>query len=142
MALIHHTVSGHGQPSIVFVHGFACAHTDWDKQVAHLAPYHQTIAVDLRGHGASPGSPDECSIERYGADVAEAQLQQDAAERDKLMQKAQERAELGFDNLRLAADGVFTATTADGKIAAQDAINAALEVLRAAINKSAGIALL
>ena len=78
----------------------------------------------------------------YGADVAEAQLQQDAAERDKLMQKAQERAELGFDNLRLAADGVFTATTADGKIAAQYAINAALEVLRAAINKSAGIALL
>jgi len=71
MALIHHIAVGYGQPPIVFVHGFACAHTDWDTQVAHLAPYHQTIAVDLRGHGASPGSPDECSIERYGADVAE-----------------------------------------------------------------------
>ena len=35
------------------------------------APRHQTVAVDLRGHGASPGTPDECSIERYGADVAE-----------------------------------------------------------------------
>jgi len=78
----------------------------------------------------------------YGADVAEAQLQHDAAKRDKLMQKAQKRAELTFDNLKLAADGVLTATTADGKIAAQDAINAALEVLRAAINKSVGIALL
>jgi len=71
MALIHHIVVGHGEPPIVLVHGFACSHTDWDAQVAHLAPYHQTIAVDLRGHGASPGSPDECSIERYGADVAE-----------------------------------------------------------------------
>ena len=35
------------------------------------SPRHQTVAVDLRGHGASPGTPDECSIERYGADVAE-----------------------------------------------------------------------
>src|SRR6476659_8612182 len=71
MALIHHVVVGYGLPPIVFVHGFACAHTDWDVQTSHLAPYHQTIAVDLRGHGASPGNTDECSIERYGADVAE-----------------------------------------------------------------------
>jgi pimeloyl-ACP methyl ester carboxylesterase len=53
------------------VHGFGCAHGDWDAQVAHLSPRHQTIAVDLRGHGASPGEAAECSIERYGADVAE-----------------------------------------------------------------------
>jgi len=71
MALIHHVVTGNGRPPIVFVHGFACAHSDWDAQVAHLSPRHQTIAVDLRGHGASPGTAAECSIERYGADVAE-----------------------------------------------------------------------
>ena len=78
----------------------------------------------------------------YLADVAEAELQQDATERDELMEKAKLRAELAFENLRLAADGVLTATTADAKIAAQDAINAALGVLQAAINKSVGIALL
>ena len=71
MALIHYVVTGEGRPPIVFVHGFACAHTDWDAQVAHLSPRHQTVAVDMRGHGASPGSAAECSIERYGADVAE-----------------------------------------------------------------------
>jgi len=71
MSLIHHVVTGTGRPPIVLVHGFACAHTDWDAQVAHLSPRHQTVAVDLRGHGASPGTPAECSIERYGADVAE-----------------------------------------------------------------------
>jgi pimeloyl-ACP methyl ester carboxylesterase len=71
MTLIHHVVTGNGRPPIVFVHGFACAHSDWDAQVRHFSPAYQTVAVDLRGHGASPGEAAECSIERYGADVAE-----------------------------------------------------------------------
>ena len=71
MPLIHHVATGAGAPPIVFVHGFGCARTDWDLQVAHFAPTHQAVAVDLRGHGASPGAPSDCSIERYGADVAE-----------------------------------------------------------------------
>jgi len=71
MSLIHHVLTGNGRPPIVFVHGFGCAHDDWDAQVAHLSPRHQTVAVDLRGHGASPGTAEECSIERFGADVAE-----------------------------------------------------------------------
>ena len=53
-----------------FVHG--CAHSDWDAQVAHLSPRHQTVAVDLRGHRTSPGTPDQCSIEQHGADVSDA----------------------------------------------------------------------
>ncbi len=71
MSLIHHVVTGLGHPPIVFVHGFGCGHQDWDLQVAHFSPRHQTVAVDLRGHGASPGAPAACSIEQYGADVAE-----------------------------------------------------------------------
>jgi pimeloyl-ACP methyl ester carboxylesterase len=70
MPLIHHVITGKGRPPIVFVHGFGCALSDWHAQVSHLSPRYQTIAVDLRGHGASPGTPEECSIERYGADVA------------------------------------------------------------------------
>ena len=71
MPLLHHVITGHAHPPIVFVHGFACAHTDWAAQVGHFSPRHQTIAVDLRGHGGSHGSAAACSIERYGADVAE-----------------------------------------------------------------------
>ena len=71
MPLIHHVATGDGRPPVVLVHGFACGHTDWDAQVAHLSPRHRTVAVDLRGHGASPGTEKECSIERYGGDVAE-----------------------------------------------------------------------
>jgi pimeloyl-ACP methyl ester carboxylesterase len=71
MSLIHHVVQGDGHPPLVFVHGFACALSDWNAEVAHFSPRHRTVAVDLRGHGASPATPAECSIERYGADVAE-----------------------------------------------------------------------
>jgi pimeloyl-ACP methyl ester carboxylesterase len=69
--MIHYVLIGTDRPAVVFVHGFGCAHSDWTAQVTHLSPRHQTVAVDLRGHGASPGTVAECSIERYGADVAE-----------------------------------------------------------------------
>ena len=71
MTLINHVVTGTGDPPIVFVHGFGCALSDWDAQVAHFSPRHQTVTLDLRGHGASPGAAAQCSVERYGVDVAE-----------------------------------------------------------------------
>jgi len=71
MPLIHHVVAGPATRPVVFVHGFGCGLTDWDSQVAHLSPGHRTIAVDLPAHGSIPGSASDCSIERYGADVAE-----------------------------------------------------------------------
>ena len=71
MTMINHTATGGGAPPLVFVHGFACAQGDWDAQVAHLSGQHRTVAVDLRAHGASPGTARDCSIERFGADVAE-----------------------------------------------------------------------
>jgi pimeloyl-ACP methyl ester carboxylesterase len=71
MAHMHHVVTGQGGPPIVFVHGFGCALSDWDAQVAYFSPRYETVAVDLRAHGDTPGAAAECSIERYGADVAE-----------------------------------------------------------------------
>ena len=71
MPLIHHVVVGAGSPPIVLVHGLACGHTDWRAQVAHFSPRHMTVAVDLRGHGATPGTVGECNIERYGVDLAD-----------------------------------------------------------------------
>ena len=56
--------------------------------------------------------------------------------------KAKLRAQLSFESLQLATDGLITAARADAKIAAQDAINAALGVLRQAVNSSVGIPLL
>ena len=61
---------GHGAPPLVFVHGFACDHSDWKFQLEQFSKHHQVLACDLRGHGKTPGRPQECSIEHYGGDVA------------------------------------------------------------------------
>jgi pimeloyl-ACP methyl ester carboxylesterase len=62
--------AGSGVPEMVFVHGFACDHTDWAAQMAEFAGTQAVLACDLRGHGETPGDPADCSIETLGADVA------------------------------------------------------------------------
>jgi len=61
---------GRGAPPLVFVHGFACTHEDWRHQLDFFSNSHEIAACDLRGHGQTPGRPQECSIEHYGGDVA------------------------------------------------------------------------
>ncbi|HEY1215831.1 MAG TPA: alpha/beta hydrolase [Bryobacteraceae bacterium] len=68
---MHYELRGDGSPSLVFVHGFACDHRDWTAQVEALSDRHRVATCDLRGHGHTPGEPQDCSIETYGADVAE-----------------------------------------------------------------------
>lgn len=58
-------------PAVVFVHGFGCARSDWAAQVEALASRHEVIAVDLATHGESLGRAADCTMERFGADVAE-----------------------------------------------------------------------
>lgn len=71
MPLIHHTRKGSGSPPLVLVHGFGCARSDWDGVVAHFSARHDTVAVDLGGHGTTPGGPEHRRIETHGRDVAE-----------------------------------------------------------------------
>jgi pimeloyl-ACP methyl ester carboxylesterase len=61
---------GEGNPPLVFVHGFACAHDDWRAQVDFFRPRQGVMVCDLRGHGASTGDPARCDVETYGADVS------------------------------------------------------------------------
>jgi pimeloyl-ACP methyl ester carboxylesterase len=61
---------GNGNPPLVFVHGFACTHDDWQDQMKFFRPQQCVVACDLRGHGASSGDPAHCDIETYGADVS------------------------------------------------------------------------
>jgi len=67
---MHYVAQGSGEPALVFVHGFAGGLEDWRAQLDHFAPRRTVVACDLRGHGATPGRADECSIEHYGGDVA------------------------------------------------------------------------
>jgi pimeloyl-ACP methyl ester carboxylesterase len=61
---------GEGHPALVFVHGFACTHDDWQAQVDFFRTRQCVVTCDLRGHGASSGDPAHCDIETYGADVS------------------------------------------------------------------------
>jgi pimeloyl-ACP methyl ester carboxylesterase len=67
---MHFVRAGQGAPPIVFVHGFACSHEDWRFQFEEFRKNREVVACDLRGHGRTPGRPQECSIEHYGGDVA------------------------------------------------------------------------
>ncbi len=67
---MHYLRTGRGTPPLVFVHGFACSHDDWSFQTEHFRKTHEVVACDLRGHGLTPGRPEECTIENFGGDVA------------------------------------------------------------------------
>src|SRR5262245_15161328 len=67
---MHFIRAGQGAPPILFVHGFACSHEDWNFQIREFERTQEIVACDLRGHGQTPGRPQECSIEHFGGDVA------------------------------------------------------------------------
>jgi len=46
-------VVGTDEPTLILVHGFACALEDWDAQVRGLSPRFRCAALDLPGHGGS-----------------------------------------------------------------------------------------
>ena len=67
---MHYVHAGSGTPPLVFVHGFCCSHEDWFLQIQELKGRFEVVACDLRGHGQTPGRPQDVSIEHFGGDVA------------------------------------------------------------------------
>lgn len=78
----------------------------------------------------------------FATDMAEAALQTSAKKREKMEKIAKERTKLALENLELAAATVVNMSKADVKMAAQDAVNAAVKVLLTAVNASLGVPLL
>ena len=62
--------SGSGDPPLLLVHGWTCNHTHWAAQVAHFAPRHRVVTVDLRGHGQSDAPQQEYTMEGFADDLA------------------------------------------------------------------------
>jgi pimeloyl-ACP methyl ester carboxylesterase len=67
-----YTTTGHGDPPIVFVHGWSCDRSYFAPQIDHFASRHAIAALDLRGHGES-GVPEPgigvYEIETFADDV-------------------------------------------------------------------------
>jgi pimeloyl-ACP methyl ester carboxylesterase len=64
------TDEGSGEPTLLFVHGYTADSHDWSWQLAHFAPNHRVVAVDLRGHGQSSSPPAGYTTQRFAADLA------------------------------------------------------------------------
>ncbi len=52
-AKVHYTVYGNAEPTLVFVHGWACDETVWNGQAPELGREMRCITIDLPGHGQS-----------------------------------------------------------------------------------------
>jgi 3-oxoadipate enol-lactonase len=55
----------------LFFHGWQADHTVWNDVIAELGPGKRSVAVDLRGGGASNGARGPYNLERFAADVRE-----------------------------------------------------------------------
>jgi len=67
-------VTGAQDPTLIFVHGFACSLEDWDAQVNGLSTQFRCVALDLPGHGSSP-APEAATIAALGSAVNVAKKQ-------------------------------------------------------------------
>ena len=66
---LFYTFDGAGPP-LLFVHGGACTHRDWDAQVKPLAEHFTVVRIDARGHGASlVDDATTCTIDEVAADI-------------------------------------------------------------------------
>ena len=68
---VHHSHTGNGVNTIVFVHGWLGSSVDWRRQVPAVKGRYQVITLDLPGFGESQSEPTECSIARYSDSVVD-----------------------------------------------------------------------
>jgi pimeloyl-ACP methyl ester carboxylesterase len=64
-----HVERGAGDPPVLLVHGWCCDHSYFAPQQEHLARRHRTVAVDLRGHGASDKPVQDYTVAAFADDL-------------------------------------------------------------------------
>jgi pimeloyl-ACP methyl ester carboxylesterase len=69
-AQLHYEISGHGDPTLVFVHGWCSNLEHWERQVPYFVERHRVLRIDRRGHGRSSVPERDVSPEQHGSDLA------------------------------------------------------------------------
>jgi len=59
----------HSGPLCLFLHGIGGNRSNWDAQIAAVAPYMRASAMDLRGYGDSEAGAAPTGVEDYCADI-------------------------------------------------------------------------
>jgi pimeloyl-ACP methyl ester carboxylesterase len=67
---ISFSVTGKGEPTLLFVHGWSCNRSFWRKQVPYFEKKYRVVTLDLAGHGTSGKKRTVYSMEAFGEDVA------------------------------------------------------------------------
>ena len=68
---IDYTVSGKGEPAIVFIHGgLGCDKRVWENQISFFEEKYTVVSLSLSGHGKSISKRTDYTIESFGKDVA------------------------------------------------------------------------
>lgn len=62
---------GEGEPTLVFVHCWACDRQVWRQQVDVFAEDHRVVAMDLAGHGASGAERETWTLDGLAGDVVQ-----------------------------------------------------------------------
>lgn len=66
---ISYEVSGAGEPTLVFVHGWSCDARYWRAQVPAFSRRYRVVVLDLAGHGHSGLKRTTYSMRAFGEDV-------------------------------------------------------------------------
>ncbi len=61
---------GKGEPTLIFVHGWSCNRSFWEKQISYFEKKYHVVTLDLAGHGSSGRERAVYSMEAFGEDVA------------------------------------------------------------------------
>jgi sigma-B regulation protein RsbQ len=67
---ISYEVHGKGEPTLVFIHCWACDRTYWRHQIAAFSRTQRVLVMDLAGHGTSGKDRKNWTVEGLGDDVA------------------------------------------------------------------------
>ncbi len=66
---LFYDAQGEGEPTLLFVHGWAMSHEVWREQVAAFSPNHRVVCIDLRGFGQSGKPEGEYTFELFADDL-------------------------------------------------------------------------
>jgi pimeloyl-ACP methyl ester carboxylesterase len=66
---IHYKLTGQGDMTLVFVHGWCTDMSYWDGQIPSFRVYYKVVTMDLAGHGRSGADRSQWTIEAFAQDV-------------------------------------------------------------------------
>ena len=66
---LYYEQDGHGDPALVFLHGFGCDHRYFSPQFEYFGLSRMVVAFDMRGHGRSIQSSHSYAVRDFADDI-------------------------------------------------------------------------